>query len=168
MTRASKKLLRNKRVAKTRRQRGYAWEYTLVKRFKGLEDWHGIRLGSPSDGLPDILAINNRDRIIYTIEAKSGTGTTLRVPHDQVAMCLRWVNMFAVYETREVILAFKFLSKKRIGVGKYESRELREFFKVWDTRADPIDCVCTYGGDTYAVREGRRQELLLSDHQMPF
>ena len=32
-----------------------------------------------------------------------------------------------MYKTRKVILAFKFLSKKRIGTGLYEKRELKEF-----------------------------------------
>jgi len=37
------------------------------------------------------------------------------------------MDTFDIYKKRKVILAFKFLSKKRIGLGTYESRELREF-----------------------------------------
>ncbi|MEM4253171.1 MAG: resolvase, partial [Candidatus Nitrosotenuis sp.] len=48
----------NKKIARTRRQRGYHWEDTLVKRFNGLEDWKAFRLGSPSVALPDILAVS--------------------------------------------------------------------------------------------------------------
>ena len=48
-----------KKIAKTRRQRGYQWEDTLVKRFNSLEGWKAFRLGSPSVALPDVLVVNN-------------------------------------------------------------------------------------------------------------
>tara|TARA_B110000014_G_scaffold32157_1_gene20252 strand:+ start:264 stop:821 length:558 start_codon:yes stop_codon:yes gene_type:complete len=162
------KLLNFKKIAQTRRQRGYNWEDTLVKRFNKLENWKAFRLGSPSVALPDILCVNNEDSIIFTIEAKSGTGTTLTVPFDQITRCLNWTNNFTVYETRKVILAFKFLSKKRIGVGLYEKRELREFYKVWDAKKNPIDIVCKYDGTTYALIEGEKGKMNLKDHKMPF
>ena len=162
------KALNFKKIAKTRRQRGYQWEDSLVKRFNKNDDWKAFRLGSPSVALPDILTVNNKDSILYTIEAKSGTGTTLTVPFDQIIRCLNWTNNFQVYKTREVILAFKFLSKKRIGVGKYEKRELREFFKIWNPRRTPIDIVCKYDGDTYTIKEGKKKKMSLKDHKMPF
>ena len=162
------KTLNFKKIAKTRRQRGYQWEDSLVKRFNKNDDWKAFRLGSPSVALPDILTVNNKDSILYTIEAKSGTGTTLTVPFDQIIRCLNWTNNFQVYKTREVILAFKFLSKKRIGVGKYEKRELREFFKIWNPRRTPIDIVCKYDGDTYTIKEGKKKKMSLKDHKMPF
>ena len=158
----------NKKTARTRRQRGYNWEDTLVKRFNALKYWKAFRLGSPSVALPDVLAVNNPDSIIFTIEAKSGTGTTLQVPFDQIERCLNWVDNFQVYHNSEVILAFKFLSKKRIGVGKYEKRELREFYKVWDKTKDPTDFVCTYDGKTYALKNGKQKKLILKDFLMPF
>ena len=162
------KSLNFKKIAKTRRQRGYQWEDSLVKRFNKIDDWKAFRLGSPSVALPDILTVNNKDSVLYTIEAKSGTGTTLTVPFDQIIRCLNWTNNFQVYKTREVILAFKFLSKKRIGVGKYEKRELREFFKIWNPRRTPIDIVCKYDGDTYTIKEGKKKKMSLKDHKMPF
>ena len=162
------KTLNFKKIAKTRRQRGYQWEDSLVKRFNKIDDWKAFRLGSPSVALPDILTVNNKDSVLYTIEAKSGTGTTLMVPFDQIIRCLNWTNNFQVYKTREVILAFKFLSKKRIGVGKYEKRELREFFKIWNPRRTPIDIVCKYDGDTYTIKEGKKKKMSLKDHKMPF
>jgi len=158
----------NQKVARTRRQRGYNWEDTLVKRFNALSEWKAFRLGSPSVALPDILAISNSHSTIFTIEAKSGTGTTLQVPFDQIIRCLNWTSNFELYKTRKVVLAFKFLSKKRIGVGKYENRQLREFYKVWDESEKIIDCVCTYDGKTYAIRDGKRQKLVLKDYEMPF
>ena len=158
----------NKKTAQTRRQRGYNWENTLVKRFNSIKSWKAFRLGSPSVALPDVLSINNIESIIFTIEAKSGTGTTLFVPFDQIERCLNWIDTFQVYQKREVILAFKFLSKKRIGTGKYEKRELREFYKVWDKKKKVIDCVCTYDGKTYALKNGKQKKLVLKDFLMPF
>tara|TARA_Y100001936_G_C15912481_1_gene579355 strand:- start:336 stop:896 length:561 start_codon:yes stop_codon:yes gene_type:complete len=162
------KSLNFKKIAQTRRQRGYNWEDTLVKRFNKMENWNAFRLGSPSVALPDILCVNNTDSMIFTIEAKSGTGTTLTVPFDQIIRCLNWTNNFTVYKTRKVILAFKFLSKKRTGVGKYEKRELREFYKIWNSKKDPIDIVCKYDGATYALIQGKKKKLDLKDYQMPF
>lgn len=157
-----------KKRARTRRQRGYNWEDTLVKRFNAIEGWKAFRLGSPSVSLPDILAVSTKANSIFTIEAKSGTGTTLQVPYDQITRCLRWINTFEIYQTRKVILAFKFISKKRIGVGKYEPRQLREYYKTWDETTSAIDCVCTYDGNTYALADGKRQKLELKNYEMPF
>ena len=162
------KSLNFKKIAQTRRQRGYNWEDTLVKRFNKINNWKAFRLGSPSVALPDILCVNNENSIIFTIEAKSGTGTTLTVPFDQITRCLNWTNNFTVYDTRKVILAFKFLSKKRIGVGLYEKRELREFYKVWDKKKNPVDIVCGYNGTTYALIHSEKKKLNLKDYDMPF
>ena len=158
----------NKKIARTRRQRGYNWEDTLVKRFNATECWKAFRLGSPSVALPDILAVSTNANTIFTIEAKSGTGTTLYVPYDQIIRCLKWINTFELYNTRKMILAFKFISKKRIGIGKYEHRQLREFYKTWDESNAITDCVCTYEGKTYALVNGKRQKLELENCQMPF
>ena len=51
----TEKTLENRKIAKTRRQRGYNWEDTVVKRFNKLDSWKAFRLGSPSVALPDIL-----------------------------------------------------------------------------------------------------------------
>lgn len=158
----------NKKVARTRRQRGYNWEDTLVKRFNALEGWKAFRLGSPSVALPDILAVSTNENMIFTIEAKSGTGTTLHVPYDQIIRCLKWIHTFELYETRKMIIAFKFLSKKRIGTGRYERRQLREYYKTWNESNEITDFVCTYEGETYALVGGKRQKLELDDCFMPF
>jgi len=158
----------NKKIARTRRQRGYHWEDTIVKRFNGLKDWKAFRLGSPSVALPDVLVVSTKNNTIFTIEAKSGTGTTLQVPFDQIIRCLKWTDTFGLYRKRKVILAFKFLSKKRIDIGKYESRELREFFKVWDESLKITDCVCTYEGDTFSLENRKRSKISLEDYPMPF
>ncbi|NIP62074.1 MAG: resolvase [Nitrosopumilaceae archaeon] len=165
-TKSSRK--ENKKVARTRRQRGYHWEDTIVKRFNSLDNWNAFRLGSPSVGLPDILAINSKDSSLFTIEAKSGTTNSLQVPFDQIERCLRWAHTFELYSTRRVILAFKFLSKKRVGKSLYESRELKEYFKEWNNENKVTDCVCDYNGDVYALKNGQRYKLGLNDYTMPF
>ena len=160
--------LKNKRIARTRRQRGYNWEDTLVKRFNRLDGWQAFRLGSPSTGLPDVFAISTKYKSVFTIEAKSGTGTSLYVPPDQIERCQKWIRAFDLYENRKVILAFKFLSKKRIGNGEYQKRELREFYKVWHGTTFPSNLVCTYDGETYLTKEGKRSKMLLKEQKMPF
>jgi len=157
-----------KKISRIRRQRGYQWEDTLVKRFNALDDWKAFRLGSPSVALPDILSLNNERSTIFTIEAKSGTSTSLTVPYDQIIRCMNWTTNFKVYKTRQVILAFKFLSKKRIGKGLYEKRELREFFKVWNVKRTPINIDCKYDGTTYGLSQGKRKEVTLKNYKMPF
>ena len=164
----AKKKKNNQKAARIRRQRGYQWEDTIVKRFKNSNQWKAFRLGSPSIALPDVLAINTEESTIFTIEAKSGTGTSLLVPADQIERCLEWINTFDIYKKRHVLLAFKFLSKKRIGLGKYESRELREFFKIWDDSMKITDCICNYDGKFFAKINGKRKEVFLSECQMPF
>ena len=158
----------NRKAARVRRQRGYHWEDTIVKRFKDAPGWEAFRLGSPSISLPDVLAVNTKVSTIFTIEAKSGTGTSLVVPADQIERCLDWIGIFDIYQTRSVLLAFKFLSKKRIGTRKYENRQLREYFKVWDGTIDITDCVCTYDGKFFAKADGKRQEVELQECKMPF
>ena len=167
-SKTSDQLTKTQKISRTRRQRGYQWEDTLVKRFNKLGNWKAFRLGSPSVALPDILSLNNEDSIIFTIEAKSGTSTSLTVPFDQILRCMNWTENFKVYQTRQVILAFKFLSKKRIGNSLYEKRELREFFKVWNTKLTPIDIVCKYDGTTYGLISGKRKSIKLKDYRMPF
>jgi len=164
----AKSMTKNQKVARTRRQRGYQWEDTIVKRFNSVENWKAFRLGSPSIALPDVLAVNTDASSIFTIEAKSGTSTSLPVPADQIERCLSWIKTFDIYKKRNVILAFKFLSKKRIGVGEYENRELREFFKVWDESMEITDCVCTYEGKFFAKIDGDRKEIFLKECLMPF
>ena len=159
---------KNLKSARKRRQRGYHWEDTVVKRFNELGEWNAFRLGSPSVSLPDILAVSTKNSTIFTIEAKSGTVSSLPVPSDQIERCLKWAQTFDVYKTRKVILAFKFLSKKRIAIDQYESRQLREFFKIWDESQEISDCVCTYDGETYLLKDGKRSEIKLEDCVMPF
>lgn len=156
-----------------RRSRGYSYEHTLVQRLNnGM--WHARRLGGSSTGLPDIVAVNNTDGTLLTIEAKSGTSDILYVPLDQIARCLMIRNMFGIYPERHIILAFKFMSKKRFRRKQktvYEGRKLLEYYKVADVVADmsvlPI-IKFTYDGSTYAIHKNRTVALNLPDYSMPF
>ena len=49
------------------------------KKIQKTENWKAFRLGSPSIALPDVLAVNTEKSTIFTIEAKSGTSTSLLV-----------------------------------------------------------------------------------------
>lgn len=156
------------RSARLRRRRGYQWEEILTRRLNETPGWRAFRLGSPSMFLPDILAVNTTERSIYVLEAKSGAKTSLSVPPNQIQRCLDWCATFDIYDTRRVVLAFKFLAKKRLDTGMYESRPMREYYKAWDPADEPVECVCTYGGETYALEDGRRRILPLDDCPMPF
>ena len=61
----TKSNINNKRAARMRRQRGYQWEDTIVKRFNSAENWRAFRLGSPSIALPDVLAVNTKESTIF-------------------------------------------------------------------------------------------------------
>lgn len=157
-----------------RRSRGYNYEHTLVQRLNNGQ-WYARRLGSSSTGLPDIVAVNNDSHILLTIEAKSGTSDMLYVPQDQIGRCIIVHNMFEVYKTRHIILAFKFMGKKRFRRKKetvYENRRLVEYYKVADIvvgmKALPI-VKCTYDGKIYAIfRNNKTVPLDLPDYNMPF
>jgi Holliday junction resolvase len=157
-----------------RRSRGYNYEHTLVQRLNNGK-WRARRLGGSSTGLPDIVAVNNDAGILLTIEAKSGTGDILYVPQDQIERCLVVRNMFGIYPQRHIILAFKFMNKKRFkrkNETVYESRKLVEYYKVADVVAGmkvlPTIIKCTYDGKTSAILRNRRIRLEMPDYTMPF
>ena len=157
-----------------RRSRGYNFEHTLVQKLSS-GTWAARRLGGSSTGLPDIVAVNNAHGILLTIEAKSGTSDILYVPQDQLMRCMVIRNMFGIYPERHIVLAFKFMSKKRFrrkNQTVYEARKLLEYYKVADIIEDmkilPI-IKCTYEGETYAMyKKGRVLPLHLPDYSMPF
>jgi Holliday junction resolvase len=156
-----------------RRSRGYNYEHTLVQRLNNGE-WRARRLGGSSTGLPDIVAVNNDSGTLLTIEAKSGTSDILYVPLDQIERCIIVRNMFSIYPERHIILAFKFIGKKRFrrkNETVYESRRLMEYYKVADIvtgmKILPI-IKCTYDGKTYAIFSNKTRPLELPDYNMPF
>jgi Holliday junction resolvase len=145
----------------------------LVQRLNNGQ-WRARRLGGSSTGLPDIVAVNNDSGILLTIEAKSGTSDILYVPLDQIERCIIVRNMFGIYPERHIILAFKFMGKKRFrrkNETVYESRRLMEYYKVADivTGMKTLPIIkCTYDGKTYAIFSNKTMPLELPDYNMPF
>lgn len=156
-----------------RRSRGYSYEHTLVQRLNE-GSWIARRLGGSSTGLPDIVAVNNENAILLSIEAKSGTGDVLYVQPDQIRRCLLIRDMFRYYKTKHVILAFKFMRKKRFTRKKqviYERRRLAEYYKIADKLNKLVNVPivkCTYSGKTYLMQNGKFTSTTLPNYIMPF
>ena len=136
--------------------------------------WIARRLGGSSTGLPDIVAVNNKEATLLSIEAKSGTGDALYVRADQLERCLLIKDMFGYYKTKHVVLAFKFMRKKRFTRKKrvvYEKRRLLEYYKIADklNKPDGMPIVkCTYGGRTFVMHNGKFTRKSLPNYVMPF
>jgi len=161
------------RLNRIRRNRGYSFEHVLVQKLNG-NVWNARRLGGSSANLPDIIAVNNKESIFLSIEAKSGTSDNLYVPSDQIQRCFQIRDMFQVYKTAHVILAFKFMQKKRIreeGRTVYTRRKLLEYYKIADRYSKIKDLPiikCTYDGSTYEIRNDQTKKIYLKDYVMPF
>jgi Holliday junction resolvase len=145
----------------------------LVQRLNN-GSWIARRLGGSSTGLPDIVAVNNKEATLLSIEAKSGTGDTLYVRPDQLQRCLLIRDMFGYYKTKHVILAFKFMRKKRFTRNNrvvYEKRRLIEYYKIADKLKNlgsmPI-VKCTYNGRTFVMYNGKFTTKSLPNYNMPF
>ncbi|MFZ0511954.1 MAG: hypothetical protein WAM14_10135 [Candidatus Nitrosopolaris sp.] len=156
-----------------RRSRGYSFEHRLVQRLNS-GDWNARRLGGSSTGLPDIIAVNNKTGTLLTIEAKSGTGDVLYVPADQIQRCLLIDQMFSYYEKRHIVLAFKFMRKKRFKRKDqivYEGRQLVEHYKLANglsKRTEYPVIKCMYNGTTFAIHRNKCTKLTLPQYRMPF
>jgi Holliday junction resolvase len=161
------------KLNRIRRNRGYSFEHVLVQKLN-TNAWNARRLGGSSANLPDIIAVNNKESIFLSIEAKSGTADSLYVPSDQIQRCFQIRDMFQVYKTAHVILAFKFMRKKRIreeGKTVYIHRKLQEFYKIADKYSKMKDLPiikCTYEGKTYEIRNSETRKCNLKDYIMPF
>jgi Holliday junction resolvase len=161
-------------MGNTSRWRGYNFEYSLVKRFNSLGSWYARRLGGASTGFPDIVAVNNKESILLTVEAKTGTSDSLYVPPDQIERCAKIHDVFDLYEKKYAILAFKFMSKKRLRNGNgsdYEHREVQEYYKIVNAllnkRRIPV-VKCTYDGRTFMINNEVSKPIHLQDYAMPF
>lgn len=98
-----------KKINKTRRSRGYSFEYSLVKAFNDKDGWTARRLGGSSTGLPDVVATNKDKSILLAIECKSGESDILPIPRDQIDRCIDITdNFLTAYENRYIVFAFKF------------------------------------------------------------
>lgn len=156
-----------------RRSRGYSFEHLLVRKLNN-EYWTARRLGGSSTNLPDIIAVNNLESILLSVEAKSGTGDNLYVPGDQIRRCVEIKEMFSAYKSSHVILAFKFMTKRRIrvkGTLSYGSRKLREYYKIADKYIKyefPPTIKCNYSGKTFEIIDNNTSLCRLKDYDMPF
>lgn len=104
-----------KKISRTRKSRGYNFEYSIVNAFNNhrSKDWHARRLGGSSTGLPDIVATNKRKSVLYAVEAKSGESNILYIERDQIERCQDITDKFlTAYENRFIVFAFKFKGKK--------------------------------------------------------
>ena len=161
------------KINRIRRSRGYNYERVLVQKLNN-NTWSARRLGGSSADLPDIIAVNNKDSIFLSIEAKSGTADSLYVPSDQIQKCFQVRDMFQIYKTAHVILAFKFMQKKRVrekGKTIYTHRKLQEYYKIADkyTKVKDLPIIkCKYDGRTYEIKNGRINKCNLKDFIMPF
>jgi len=161
------------RLNRIRRNRGYSFEHVLVQKLNA-NVWNARRLGGSSANLPDIIAVNNKESIFLSIEAKSGTSDNLYVPSDQIQRCFQIRDMFQVYKTAHVILAFKFMQKRRVreeGRTVYTHRKLQEYYKIVDRYSKIKDLPiirCTYDGSTYEIRNDQTRKIYLKDYVMPF
>jgi Holliday junction resolvase len=175
MQKIFKAIIINKKLqlGNVRRSRGYSYEHSLVQRLNN-ELWIARRLGGSSTGLPDIIAVNNKEATLLSIEAKSGTGDALYVQADQIQRCLLIKDMFGYYKKRHAILAFKFMRKKRFmrqNEVVYEQRKLLEYYKIADRLnkySDTPIIKCTYSGKIFAIDGNKSIKKSLPDYVMPF
>ncbi len=145
----------NKKINKTRRQRGYAFEKYLVQRFNDKSGWSAKRLGSPSTALPDVMGINDMYKTVIAIEAKSTVANIVYVPQDQIERCRDWINQFGVYDVKKVILAFKFGQTIQKIKDKFVSRKLIYFYKVFPHKTiEPCEVKGDYRGITWRKIDG--------------
>lgn len=146
----------NKKINQTRRNRGYVFEKSIVKKFQSYKHWSAVRLGSPSTEIPDVFSVNSYNGMICAIEAKSGASDMLYIPQDQIERCIRWVDMFGRYE-KIVILAFKFKGN--------DKRKLRYHWKVFPLNVRPRHISCRYDGLIRGVGDYSNVVIELEDFQ---
>ena len=105
-----------KKISRTRKQRGYNFEYSIVNAFNDhhSKQWHARRLGGSSTGLPDVVATNKAKSVLYAIEAKSSESNIIYIPRDQIERCIDITEKFlTAYDNRYVVFAFKFKGYKK-------------------------------------------------------
>jgi Holliday junction resolvase len=116
-------------VSRIRKSRGQGFERDLVKRYRDA-GWWSYRTGGSSAYLPDVMATNDEKGELDVVEAKAGAKDHLYIDWDQIARDIFLLQGFKRYPNRRIVLAFKFLSKKRKGSGVFERRDLREYYKL--------------------------------------
>ena len=132
------------------RRRGYAFEKYLTDYLNKNGDWHARRLGAPSTELPDILAVNNKRKIIIAIECKSTVSNNTRIPDYQIKRCLDIVDDFKLYDGF-AILAYKFGRKNNSVVFRNEkiphsTRKITYYYYIWNKNLPYMDVSCNNHG----------------------
>lgn len=156
----------NKKINKTRRQRGYAFENHIVQKFNGISGWGAKRLGSPSTALPDVMCVNDCYKTIIAIEAKSTVQNYAYVPQDQIERCRDWVNMFGVYDSKYVILAFKFGQTCIVVKGECITRKLRYHYKIFPYKKfTPSEVRADYDGNILIKSDDEWIDANLEDYK---
>lgn len=125
--------------------------------------------------MPDIVAVDNENSILLSIEAKSASSNSIYVPEDQIQRCYLITEMFKEYNQRYIILAFKFMRKKRQmikGELIYQPRKIKEYYKIIRFKKKvptkfPI-IKCNYNGDTFVIYENKIKKVRLKNFNMPF
>lgn len=146
-----------------RRERGYAFEKHIVDFFNnrrfdyGGNWWYAQRLGGTSTKLPDIIVTNNDRSVIFSIEAKSTVGKIAYIPNDQIVRCIDILDMFSIYDQRNVVFAFKFAKSACNRSLKYC------FFRFHTFNLKHVKVLtCTNTGYLSLIRVNKGQELNLS------
>lgn len=152
--------------------RGYSFESHIVKRFNAIPNWKALRLGSPSVALPDVLAVNDEEKSMVIIEAKSRQSSSADIPPDQLQRCLGFAKLFGLYY-HSIVVAFKFINKET----KFDSRTKREYYydateivSYYDNT--PIDeslptIRCHRDGSTFVVENGHRKPITFLQYTFP-
>lgn len=154
----------DKKINKTRKQRGYAFETEIVKKFQALSGWDAKRLGSPSTELPDAMALNNYYKTIIAVEAKSTVGSLAYVPQDQVQRCIDWVDTFSIYDEKKVVLAFKFGRTLLRNKKNPERNKLRYFYKVYPHKNfTAAEVKANYDGKTWVKENDEWVPLVMQE-----
>ena len=164
MTNRRKKTLADKatdfdwpiKKSNVRRSRGYGFETWLVDKFNELPDWQARRLGGASTGLPDVIATNNVQSIIYAIEAKSLRGPSVDVPADEIKRCQDIIKFFGQYEFGYTIVA------TRLGDNGHP------VYSYWDIQEPVVTKVRAYR-DSISIHYERDdvKGQLIETHQWP-
>ena len=154
----------NKKINQIRRQRGYSFEKYIVQKINDVVGCTGKRLGSPSTALPDVMGVNNYYKTIVAIEAKSTVQNYAYVPQDQIERCRDWVNMFDVYPSKNVVLAFKFGQTQIVVKGDLIKRKVRYFYKIFPYKGtSPCDVRADYEGNIMLKIKEEWQQVNLED-----
>ena len=131
-----------------RRSRGYSFETYLVKKFIEHPDWCARRLGGASTGLPDLIAVNNKQSILYAIEAKSKRANSVDVPIDEIQRCRDIIRFFGEYRRRYVVVAARLGENKRPQYGYWDIFPYDHITKV-TVKLAPIHIIIEHkGGNT--------------------